>query len=139
MEQNLHGKERKKFDLLVTQRDPVTGQVIGTNPYTLRVVGREGSNDRTEIYERPVGSGNVFNAQGEPAGRWIAESRDEKGKFIPGRYDAEAAHIAFKLPETKDQILARETLVKDAKIAELQRELEAIRAENEKKQASKKA
>lgn len=131
-------KERSKFDIVVTKRDPVTGQVVGRNPYTLRVVGREGSNDRTETYERPVGSGNLFDAQDRPAGRWIAESFDAKGKFIPGKHDSEAQHIEFKVPETKDQMLARESISKDAKIVELQRELEAIRAEGEKK-AQKKA
>jgi hypothetical protein len=69
-----------------------------------------------------VKSGNLFNSKNEPIGRWV-----------DGNWDKKAEHIAFVKPETKDQMLAREVVSKDAKIAELELELAAIKAESDKK------
>jgi hypothetical protein len=114
------------FDLRVTFRDDKTGQVTHTNPYTMRVVAAA-DGGKTRIFERPVGSGNMWNKKGEPIGRW------EGGKFLAGE-----KHLAFTLPETKDQILARSVVEKDNHIAQLERELASIRNEAQPKVAAKK-
>ncbi len=119
-------EQKKMFDLTVTHRDPITGQITDRTPYTLRVIQRpEGG--KQQIFERPVGSGNIFTAQGDEFGRWVIDAETKEG-----RHDPKAKHIAFKMPETKDQKLARELLEKDAAIAELKRELDAIKLEKEK-------
>lgn len=124
----------KGFDLRVTHRDEKTGLITHTTPYTLRVIGNGSGGGTTKLWERPSGSGNLWNKKGDPIGRWV---KDEKGV---GRWDKEAKHIDFTPPETKDQKLAREVAAKDVKIAEMERELAAIRAEQEKsaKPATKK-
>lgn len=105
----------------VTIRDPKTGLIVKTNPYTLRIVGLDGGG-KSRLLEMPKGSGNIFNMKMEPIGRW------EKGEFVEGK-----EHIEFTPPETDDQKLAREVVESKSKIAELERELAQIRAESERK------
>lgn len=109
--------EQEGFDLVVTHRDPMTGRVVSTNPYTLRVIG-SGNGQKTQLFERPPRSGNLFDGKGRPFGRW------ENGK-----HNEKANHVVFVPPETEDQKLARSVIEKDSKIAELQRELASIKAE----------
>lgn len=115
------------FDLKVTHRDDKTGLVLHTDPYIMRVIGEE----RARVFERPVGSGNLFNKKNEPCGRWV---KDEKGK---GTWDKKAEHIAFVKPPTADEKLAQSVLEKDSRIAELEKELAAIRGEASKKAKAK--
>lgn len=108
------------FDTRVTHRDPKTGLVAAQDPYTLRVVS-EGT-DKIYLFERPVGSGNLFGKQGNKLGRWV------KNEWVK-----DAPHVEFIMPETQDEKLAREYAQKDLEIAELQKELAAVKAEKEKK------
>lgn len=114
---------KKTFDLQVTYRDDVTGLVTYSNPYTMRAIkAQDGGTMR--IFERPVGSGNIWNKKGEPAGRWEVDAASKKGMYVPG-----AEHVAFVAPETKDQKLARSLTEKDVQIAALQKELAMIKAD----------
>ncbi len=119
--------EESGFDLTVNHRDPKTGLVTKRTPYVLRVVGAP-DGGRTSLFERPKGSGNIFDGQGNPWGRWI------KGEHHPNE-----PHIAFVVPLTEDERLKHSVVEKDAKIAELEKELAAIRAEATAKSAVKTA
>ena len=113
----------KGFDLQVTYRDERTGLVTHKNPYTLRVIeATDGGKSR--IYERPVGSGNIWDKKGNPIGRWLIDEKTKKGKFIK-----DVQHIVFTPPETQDQKLVRSLTEKDGRIAALEKELGNIRAE----------
>jgi hypothetical protein len=59
----------KGFNLQVTYRDEQTGLITKHDPYILRVVGDGGN--RTQLFERPKGSGNCFDKQNNPIGRWV--------------------------------------------------------------------
>ena len=120
-------EKEKGFDFVVTKRDHRTGLITSHDPYILRVIGD--GNGKTRVMERPAGSGNLWNKKGEPIGRWDGK-KPEGERFLKGE-----AHTAWTPPETKDQKLAREVVSKDTKIAELERELAAIKAEREKKDA----
>lgn len=122
----------KEFDLVVTHRDEKTGLVTHTNPYTLRVVKLE-NEEKAHYFERPVGSGNLWNKAGDAIGRWI---KDEKGK---GKYIAEAKHINFIPPETQDAKVAREVIETRERNKVLEAELAALKAEKQSEQQSKKA
>lgn len=111
------------FSLRVTFRNMKTGLVEKTNPYILRMVGDGGN--KQQLWERPAGSGNLFNAKNEPIGRWD-KSKPEGERFLKGK-----EHIEWKAPETSDQRLAREYAEKDSKINQLERELAAIKVERE--------
>lgn len=115
------------FDLMVHHRDEKTGLVTKSDPYTLRVTGVQGG-EKTEIFERPPGSGNCFAKNGEPIGRWVVDPKTKRGSLKEGE-----PHVTYSKPETQDQKLAKELITKDSRIAELERELAAINAEKEKK------
>lgn len=122
-------KEEEKeqgFPLRVTYRNMRTGMVEKTDPYVLRIIGEDGG--RQQLWERPAGSGNLFNAQGEPVGRWDAK-KPEGQRFLKGE-----EHIKWTAPETADQKLAREYAIKDARIVELEKELLSIKTEREPKE-----
>lgn len=114
------------FDLQVTHREEKTGLVTQSNPYTLRVIA-SADGGKMRIYERPVGSGNLWNKKMEPIGRWVK-----------GKWEKDAKHVAFSAPETSDQKLARELVAKDAALSAALMELEAIKAEQAKKEQAAK-
>lgn len=120
------------FNLVVHHRDEKTGLVTKVDSYTLRVCAAA-DGGKTQLWERPKNSGNIFNKQGEPIGRWEMDAKTKKGKFV-----ADAAHIAFVPPLTEDQKLAQELTRKDVRIAELEREMASIMLEREKAQAPQK-
>lgn len=112
-------KEKPKgFDTTVTFRDERTGLVTHTDPYIMRRLS-----NKSKVFERPAGSGNLFDPKGNPAGRWD-KTKPEGERYIKG-----AAHVAWQAPETEDQRIARMLIERDVKIAELQKELSAIQAE----------
>lgn len=124
-------KQQDKFDLVVTHRDAKSGAVISSNPYLMTVIQTE--NGRMRLFERPPGSGNLYDKNNLPVGRWKYED-DGKGKKKK-IFDEGAEHVAYQKPETKDQKLARTVLEKEAEIAELKKalaakEVAAIKAEN---------
>jgi len=114
------------FDLKVTYRDEKTGLVIDNDSYTLRVLGS--ADGKTRLWERPKGSGNLFDRKGNSIGRWVMDPKTKKGQ-----HEEKAEHIAWTRPETQDQKLARSLNEKDQKIAELERELLSISEEKTKK------
>lgn len=118
------------FDLQVTFRDDLTGLVTHHNPYTMRVVAAQ-DGGKMRLWERPVGSGNLWDKKGNPIGRWLTDEKTKKGKFIKGE-----PHISFVPPMTEDQKLARSLTEKDSRITALEKELDSLKAESKKKQGS---
>lgn len=114
----LEEESPKGFNLKVTYRDE-DGSIYKKDPYILRVV------DKRKLWERPVGSGNLWDRKNQPIGRWVN-----------GKHDEKAEHIAFTPPETEDQKLARSVVEKDSKIKALEAELASMKAESKKKQGS---
>lgn len=109
------------FDLRVDFRHPKTGLVVKRNPYVLRTVKEGGGS--VSYFERPVGSGNIWDAKGNAIGRWD-KTKPEGERFLKGE-----KHIEWTPPETADQKLARESAANSARIKELEMELAAIKAE----------
>jgi hypothetical protein len=107
----------KRFDLQVTHRDNKTGKVIRNNPYIARVIKAE-DGGKTTVFERPAGSGNLWDKKDAPVGRWEN-----------GSWKKEATHVEFQVPETQDDKLKRSLIEKDVKLAAALKELEAIKAE----------
>lgn len=129
-------EQKPKFDLVVTHRDPKSGMITHTTPYILRRVGEVGSSEKTDLWERPSGSGNLFDAEMNPVGRWVYEEQKIKGKVVKvGHHEPEAEHIVFVPPLTEDQKLRHELSSKQVELEETKRELAAIKAEREKASA----
>lgn len=127
-------KPQTGFNLIVTKRDDKTGLVTEKDPYILRVIGETGSSEKQRLWERPAGSGNLWDKSNNPVGRWVYEEKVIKGKKVKeGKFVADAPHIAFTPPQTKDQILAKSLSEKEVKIAELERELLSIKTEKDKR------
>lgn len=106
------------FDLKVQHRDAKTGRVTSVNPYRLHVKGN------SKTYERPVGSGNLWYENDEPANE----------------------HRAYEIPLTEDQKLASELSAKDSQLRGMEeklnaqaKELKAIQDESKDKEAKKEA
>ena len=111
------------FDLQVTHRDEKTGLVMSSNPYTLRVL-QDKDGGKMRLWERPIGSGNLWDKKGNPIGRWLVDESTKRGKFIKGE-----PHTAFTPPPTEDQKLARSLTEKDSRIAALEKELQSMKLE----------
>lgn len=124
-------EQNQGFDLMVTHRDPKTGLIVRNDPYTL-VVGSAEGGGKSQLFERPSGSGNVWNKRGQAIGRFIRDEKTGKRK-----YDASAIHVEFIPPETEDQKLARSLVEKDDRIAQLEKELAGIKTEAKKKNEGK--
>jgi hypothetical protein len=118
------------FNLMVTYRDEKTGLITHTDPYILRIVGESGSSEKTQLWERPKGSGNLFDKENNKVGRWVYEDKVIKGKKARvGHYEADAEHIDYVKPLTQDQLLARELSEKSVRLSEVEKELAALKAE----------
>lgn len=114
---------KQKFDLVVTKRHPRTGEIISHSPYILRVVGEIGSSEKMRLWERPAGSGNLFDKDNNPIGRWVTEEKVVRGKTVKeGKFVEGAAHIEWTPPMTKDQKIAKENATLKAEIAALKAE-----------------
>lgn len=120
----------KGFDLTVTHRHPKTGLVTHSDPYVLRVLAS--GEGKARVWERPAGSGNLWDINNNPIGRW------DKTKPEGERFLKDEPHIAWTAPLTEDQKLARSVVEKDVRIQELEKELAAIQAEREAKAPHKK-
>lgn len=103
------------FDLKTHSTDPLTGKVSLVNPYRLRIQGA------VKYFERPVGSGNLWYEDNEPAGRWVAN-----------KVESEAPHIDWVAPISGAEKLQRELVNAKESEAALRAELAAIKAEHEK-------
>lgn len=106
-----------QFDLRVTHRDPQTGAVTHSNPYKCHVIKAE-NGGKTQLFERPHGSKNVFTGAGIPCGR-----------YVDGIWDEQAEHITYIPPETADQRVIKTLSENAKKIEQLEKELAAIKAE----------
>lgn len=111
-------KEKKLGDfnpLVVHERDPKTGKVIKSNPFKVYM-------DRgAAFYEWPVGSGNLYYANREPAG-----VIDEKGAIVRG-----AAHKPFTPPITQDEKIGMANATLAQENEKLKQELASIKKEQE--------
>lgn len=119
------------FDIRVTHRDPKTGLITKKSPYIMRAVRKDGGGS-AHYFERPAGSGNLFDGQGTPCGRWDASKKEGE------RYQPDAKHIAWTRPQTEDEKLAQALIAAETKAAVLEAELAAVKAEAAKKVKSTK-
>lgn len=114
----------KPFDVRqVTQRDPKTGKVIGANPVVIRRI-KNSEGGTTQLIEWPKGSGNIWNNKEIP---------EPIGRYVKGEFKAGEKHIEFQPPVTEDQKLAARATEAEVRVAELERELAQIKAEQAKK------
>lgn len=125
----MDSEAKKEFDIKVTHRDERTGLITHKTPYILRVSGAEGGG-KTRTWERPPGSGNLFDKKGNPVGRRV---KDAQGRWST---DPKAEHVAFVPPLTEDQKLSRSVVEKDQRISALEAELASLRVEADKKSAA---
>lgn len=125
-------EEDKTWPPKVTFRNPKTGMVEKETPYILRTVGSKDNRNRVNYLEFPAGSGNLWDQNWKPIGRW------DKDKPEGQRFIKDAVHSVWAPPETQDQKLAKEMAADKLRIAELEKEVALIKAENEKPAAKKK-
>lgn len=125
MRELVQEEEVKGFDTKVTHRDPRTGQIVRRDPYIKRVCSKEGGGV-ARYFERPAGSGNLWDKQGNPVGRWDGSKPEGE------RYLKNAAHIAWERPKTEDEKLAAELISREQENAALKAELAAMKAEQAK-------
>lgn len=116
-----------KFDL-VTHRWDGAGNLVHKNTYRKFIV------DKSEYYERPVGSGNLWTEGNQPAGR-VLYQLNEKGHICDKTFDFKAPHKQYTPPSTAKE-LSSELLETQAKLAAAQAELAAIQKEREAKQSA---
>lgn len=115
------GSNNIKFDLKTHHFDP-KGKLIKKNPYRLHVVRGE------KLFERPIGSGNLFHANNEPAGRVTYDISDD-GLKKSKKIDRKAEHIAFKPAPTGAELVAMENEKLKSQNEILLKELASIRGE----------
>jgi len=115
-------EEKKGFSLQTVYRNKKTGKIEREDYYIARYVQQGGGS--VVYFERPAGSGNIWNGQGEAIGRWD-KTKPEGKRFIAGE-----PHIEWNPPETQDQKIAKEN-------AALKAELAALKAEQNSKSAMK--
>lgn len=124
-----NAQESAGFDLRTHIFDK-RGRLTGKNPYRLHVRNGE------RLFERPVGSGNLWYENGDPAGRVevtiSADARTQTKKFHIG-----AEHKAYTAPLTGAEKLHFEHEELKAKTAAMEAELAAIRAEREAQSSQK--
>jgi hypothetical protein len=118
------------FDLVTKVYDSKTKRVIGTNNYRLRCYGQPA----VDLYERPVGSGNLYYRSGEPAGQFDYETFDKLTADKSKNATSEAIkigmeHAPWEAPETADEKMAREFAASKKRNEQLEKELAAIKAE----------
>lgn len=114
------------FDTRVTHRDPKTGRIVRQDPYIMRTVRKDGGGS-AQYFERPAGSGNLFDGQNRPIGRWDP-TKKEGERFLAGQ-----AHIAWERPKTEDEKLQAQLIAAETKTKILEAELAAVKAEAKKK------
>ena len=112
-----------KFDLRTHIWD-TKGNLVKENTY--RSFIREGR----QVFERPVGSGNLWYENNEPAGR-IECQYNEKGHIIAKEFKPEAKHIEFVPPMNDDEKTYFELQNANKRLAQLEAELASIKKEQE--------
>lgn len=107
---------KKEFDVRVHLRDK-HGNITEENHYAYHII------DGIQYFERPIGSGNLFEPNGEPCGRLTDRRRLE--------VDASAAHIAHKEAPTGAELIAQELDLARGESEALRKELAALKKERE--------
>lgn len=116
--QRPYGSEGEQvFDNRVHIRNAETGRLIRRQHYAMHAFSDK------KIWERPIGSGNMFDAHGDPIGRW---KRADKGHWEQISKEHSAVPMAEKIA-TPDELIARNS--------ELESELAALKADLEMKTA----
>jgi hypothetical protein len=118
---------QKEFDHTVEKRDPKTGRVISRNDYIMRV-GHNGTE-----YERPPGSGMIYDPTGTLIRDEYKERRELEAKAASEKAEAEkAAKLAADNAEKQKIIDAAKAEADELRrqiVAEAQAEADAIKAE----------
>lgn len=112
----LENPDPSKFDSRVHIRDE-RGNLVLVQPYKLHVISG------SKYYERPVGSGNLWLENGQPAGRMV------KGEVKEG-----LAHEEWITPKTGADKLYEDLAKKTQQYEAAMKELEAIKKEQKFKQ-----
>lgn len=105
------------FDIQVQHRDTKTGRVKEENPYRLHVVSGK------SYYERPQGSGNLWSANGEPAGQIAWENEGKKKVIKEG-----VAHREYSRPLTINEQMQREFESRGTKVIDLEAKVAELEA-----------
>lgn len=111
-----------QFDL-VTHRWDTQGHLIAKNPY------RKFINEQGTFYERPVGSGNLWLENNQPAGR-VEYKINEKGHIYDKAFVVGAPHKQWTPPPTGAEMVTQQLEEAQAKLALAEAELRAIRKEH---------
>lgn len=117
-------EQSPEFNIKVHHRDK-KGMLIDVTPYNLYVKGG------IQYFERPIGSGNLFFENKEPAGR-VERVTDEKGHIHP-KFDFEAKHQAYVAPRDEQAQMAHDLESEKLANEALRKELALIKAEAAKK------
>lgn len=104
------------FDYRTHIRDAKTGRLIILQPYSRH------SNGEQVLLERPIGSGNCFAENGEPAGRWKFETAGKEAKWtkLSDTHDATAKNPSVNPVEdlrAENEALKAERAARDAELA----------------------
>ena len=107
------------FDNRVKIFNEKTGQILAYQPYAMHIFG----DSKEQIFERPMGSGNMYNAKGESIGRWEQDKKTGHWKKFADE------HIPTKpIPVNVEERLSEELDAANAEIAQLKSELEKRQA-----------
>ncbi len=120
---NVTQPQEEKFDLRTHRTDPITGETKMVNQYRLHIL------NGVRYFERPVGSGNLWFENNQPAGRLVGFTAQG------AKVDLTEAHKAYTPPPTGAERIAAELAAKDAALAQAHAELAAIKAERDAKVA----
>lgn len=101
------------------------GEITAKQDYFIYVEGGE------RLFERPIGSGNLFYANNEEAGRVTKE----EGKNV---FDKKAKHKDFKTPATEQEEIQEALKASSAELEAMKKELAAIKAEKEQNEKAQK-
>lgn len=111
-----HGQNGEPlFDNRVRIVNEKTGAIVRYQPYAHHIFG----DNKMELLERPIGSGNMFNRMGMNIGQWKMGDNGAWKKISDSHLD-----IRLDVPITKEDALL-------AKNEALEADLKAIRAEKE--------
>lgn len=102
------------------------GEVEQQQDYFIYIEGGQ------KYFERPLGSGNLFYANGESAGR-VEKDENKKNSF-----DTQAEHKDFKAPADPNAEAEEKLKHSQAELAAMKKELSAIKAEKEQAEKAQK-
>lgn len=114
-----------KFDLQVHKWDG-QGRLVGKNPYRSFII------EGRQVFERPVGSGNLWLENNEPGGR-VEYKVNAKGHIFDKRFDFDAPHKEWERPLEGDEKLHFELQQERARVAELEAKLAALNGQKDEK------